>query len=277
VGRSADIMATSSRKPEAGKNRLPDTRYVKTVDRFRLHNPNYTMAFATKQVQQGFRLSITPSMLLVKRGQEYRVDGDKLWNRGAQPTAAFKALLHHFAMNLLQKGGRAGRNLGDMPAKAARGSGYLYFMHPQVQGSPDNIHCTHCHMPNCSGFLKTYPDGNCPYYLMHDEQAKKFYTMVNLGKDKHGKVVWERAHAILAAARWGIPDAVFDITLDDSQTPQALHTPCCPQCQGGCLNPLHIQWGLQKKNRQDQETKKGRQNRGKLARNRTPVYNLVPD
>ena len=271
-------MATSSRKPpESGRNRLPDTRYVKTTERFRLHNPDYTMAFATKQVQQGFRLSMTPSMLLVKRGQEHRADGSKLWNRGSKPTAAFKALLHHFAMHLLQQGGREGKNLGDLPTLAAKGSGYLYFMHPQVQGSPDNIHCTHCHMPSCSGFLKTYPDGNCPYYLMHDEHAKKFYTMVNLGKDKHGKVVWERAHAILAAARWGIPDAVFDITLDDSQTPQALHTPCCPQCQGGCLNPLHIHWGLQKQNRKDQQTKKGRQNRGKLARNRTPVYNLVPD
>ncbi len=98
-------MATSSRKPpKSGRNRLPDTRYVKTTERFRLHNPDYTMAFATKQVQQGFRLSMTPSMLLVKRGQEYRADGSKLWNRGSKPTAAFKALLHHFAMHLLQQG-----------------------------------------------------------------------------------------------------------------------------------------------------------------------------
>ena len=229
-GPLSDIMATSSRKAsEAGRHRAPDTRYTKMADRFRLHNPNYTMAFATKQVQQGFRLSMTPSMLLVKRGQEPRVNGHKLWSRGAKPTAAFKGLLHHLAMNLLQKGGRQGQNLGDMPAKAAHGNGYLYFMHPQVQGSQDNIHCTHCHMPSCSGFLKTYPDGSCPYYLMHDQQDKKFYTMVNLGRDKHGKVVWERAHAILAAARWGIPHAVFDTTLDDSHTPQALHTPCCPQ------------------------------------------------
>ena len=169
---------------------MPDTRYVKTIERFRLHNPDYTMAFATKQVQQGFRLSMTPSMLLVKRDQEFRVDGHKLWNRNAQPTAAFKALLNHFAMHLLQKWRREGRNLGDMPAKAAKGHGYLYFMHPQVQGSSDNIHCTHCHMPSCLGFMKTFPEGHCPYYLMHDQQAKTFYTMVNLGKDQQGKVVW---------------------------------------------------------------------------------------
>ena len=63
------------------------------------------MAFATKQVQQGFRLSMTPSMLLVKRGQENRADGSK-------PTAAFKALLHHFAMHLLPQGGQGRQKHG---------------------------------------------------------------------------------------------------------------------------------------------------------------------
>ena len=271
-------MATSSNKPKVSRNRKPDDRYVKGDERYRLRDPRYTMAFETKEVQQGFKFSMTPSMEMVKRGQEYRVGPHKLWKRGGTIAAAFKSLLSHFGDHLLQKGGKLGKNLGNMPALTAQpGNSYLYFLHPQVLGSSDNIHCTQCHMPSCAGFSKSFPNGNCPYHIEHDKEAKIWYTMVNLGKDKHGNVVWERAHAILAAARWGIPKAVFDKKLGDKDTPRALHTPCCPQSQGGCLNPLHIHWDLQQQNLVDQQTKKTRQNRGSKAKNLTPVYSLVAD
>ena len=201
-----------------------------------------------------------------------------MWNRASTITAAFKSLLNTFADHLLKKGAKDGRNSQPIAKLADKpGNSYLWFLHPQVSFNQHNIHCQQCHMPGKSGFTQSFPQGNCPFYIDHDPEAKTWYTMVSLGRDKHGNIVWERAHAILAAARWGIPKAVFDITLDDAHTPNALHGPCCSQCQGGCLNPLHISWGLKKRNREDQEVKRGGMNQGPTAWNRTLEIRLVPD
>ena len=57
-------MATSSNE-RTGRNRQPDYRYQLNKNRYRLHDPDYTMAFATKTVQSGYKYTMTPSMLLV--------------------------------------------------------------------------------------------------------------------------------------------------------------------------------------------------------------------
>ena len=271
-------MASSSKF----RNRQPDNRYVKAEDRYRLNDPQYTMAFATQQVQLGYRYSMTPSMLMVQPGSEFVTHvTKKLWNRKGTTTAAFKALLSHFAEYLLKPAGKQGY-VDKTLAKLAQKNGYLWFLYPQVTGSSHNMSCTACHMPGSEGFSKKhFPNGNSPYHILHDQQKNTWYTLVNLGKDSQGKVVWEGAHAILGAARWGIPDAVFDTSLpvkdQDKYTPHALHTPCCPGAQGGCLNPLHLCWKLEEQNRKDQETKRSRRNRGPRAWGRNHHYYLVPD
>ena len=67
------------------------------------------MAFATPDhtVQSGYKYTMTPSMLLVEAGSEFRThDRKKLWNKNGTTTAAFKALLTHFADHLLQPGAK---------------------------------------------------------------------------------------------------------------------------------------------------------------------------
>lgn len=267
-------MATKS----GFRSRQPDNRYKeKTVDSHRLNDKRFTMAFADRsQTAPDCKFSMTPSMLMVQPGSEYVTKhGKTLWNRSGTIPAAFKALLSHFADHLLQdagKKGKADRHLEQL----AENNGYMWFMYPHVTQSCHNIHCTQCHMPGSTGFSH-FPSHKCPYHTLHDKEKHTWYTMVNLGKDSKGQVVWERAHAILAAARWGIPHAVFDTTLPDKDTPHALHHPCCPGSLGGCLNPLHIRWGLEAQNRQDQETKRSSMNRGPKAWNRKHDYALVPD
>ena len=277
-------MATSSFPPGKFRNRKPDNRYKEQVpDSYRLSDPQYCMAFATRIVQAGFKYELTPCMERVRPGREFRTRGKKtLWNRSGTITAAYKSLLSHFADHLLQPRGKVGHVDKDLAAKA-KNNAYMWFLHPQVTGSNHNIHCTACHMPGSEGFSKhDFPEGNNPYLILHDEQKHTWYTRVNLGRDTNNQIVWESAHVILAAARWGVPIPQPAIGMKTrSHTPaktlHALHGPCCPGSKGGCLNPLHMVWGTAKQNRKDQETKRARQNRGPNAWGRTPQYALVPD
>ena len=233
------------------------------------------MAFQTKQVPDGNRFSMTPSMLLVEKGQEYKLStGRKLWNRNGTIAQAYKSLLNHFGSHLLKPSAKEGKGSADLKR---RKSGFVWFLYPQVTGNSKNIHCTACHMPAHEGFKQAFPTDRCPYNIDHRPDQHCYYTRVNLGNDKHGKVVWERVHAILAAAKWGIPDAVFDPKLGDKDTPQALHTPTCPGYAGGCLNPLHIDWKVTANNRKDQETKRTQMNRGPRAHGNKHVFNTEVD
>ena len=148
----------------------------------------------------------------------------------------------------------------------------MWFAYPQVIKNCHNLHCTAWHMPARTGFRKSSSTGNCPYTVRHSPDKHTYHTTVNLGKDKHGNVVREGVHAILAAARWGIPDAVFDVERSNRQTTQALHLPTCPGCAGGCLNPLHIHWGVAAVRRRGQEISRGKVNKGPRARSKKFHY-----
>ena len=254
------------------RNRQPDLRWVKAEDRFRLNCPEYNMAFDTKQVQPGFRFCMTPSMHLVQRGREFRVDGKKLWNRNANASQAFRGLLDHIGDHVLvqsAKEGQGSQELHDL------GKGHVYFMYPQVLENARNMADTSCHMPAVHGFKRAFPGSSCPYTI--DKHGSTWYTVVNLGLDKHGNEIKERIHAILAAARWGIPESVFDITLGDRDTAQALHQACCPGHKGGCLNPLHLAWNVNLINRRHQEVKRTRMNRGPQAHGPHRRFRLAHD
>ena len=275
-------MATSSFPDGQYRNRQPDNRYKQQgTGAYRLNDPRYSMAFATRKTQAGFKYALTPCMERVKSGLEFKTRGKKtLWNKSGTITAAYKSLLSHFADHLLQPRGKLG-HVDLKLAAQAKNNGYMWFMHPQVTENSHNIHCMKCHMPGAKGFSQhDFQNSNNPYSIDHDEDSHTWYTMVNLGRDSSNHVVWERAHAILAAARWGIPEPPNGIkTRSQKQCKplQALHGPCCCGFQGGCLNPLHIVWGTEKKNREDQEVKRGQKNQGPKAWGRTPDYALVPD
>lgn len=81
---------------------------------------------------------------------------------------------------------------------------------------------------------------------------KWWYTTIRLGKDSQGRMVKEKAHRLMAAARYGVPHTLFQVGLSKSQVHQALHLPKDPHNQGGCNNPLHMRWGLPAENRLDQ-------------------------
>lgn len=240
-----------------------------------MYDPCYTMAIKTEKIQADNLYCMTPSMQLVEPGQEYKTGVNKTsWKRTSTVAAAYKSLLSHFADHLLQDAGKQGQNCEDLHKRAKRaGQGWLYFLYPQVKHNIHELDCQVCHMPGREGFSHhPFPNGKNPYTIMQSKNKKTWYTMVNLGKDKHGNTVWERAHAILCAARWGVPKAVFDITLDDAHTPHALHLPSCSGIKGGCLNPLHQEWGLEERNKRDQLIKQGRMNKGIYAWNRKPNY-----
>lgn len=252
---------------------MPRPRAVPAAQRFRLDTKDYSMAFDTKQVQPGFRLCMTPSMSLVQKGKEFDLpDGSKLWNRNSRPWTAYRMLLNHIADNALVGSAKKGYHSDEL---AKLGQGHVWFMHPQVLGNDRNIHDETCHMPARQGFKHAVEP--CPYTVDHSCTKNTWYTWVNLGKDKHGKVVKERVHAILAAARWGIPETVFDITLRDDETDQALHTAVCPGHSGGCCNPLHVTWGLNIINRQQQENKRTNMNRGPRAHGPHRRFRLATD
>ena len=268
-------MASTQAK-KGYRNRKPDNRYVPVDQRYRLNDIRYKMAMETGKVQHGFKWTMTPSMNMVVPGREFKLGGkSKLWNRNSRnPAVIYRALLSHFADHLLQPGGKQGLQCEELHKQASKkGKSYLWFCYPQVTQHSSNISCDQCHMPGRKGFEHhSFPGGNNPYKILHDPIRKTWYTMVNLGKDKNHKDVWEGAHCILAAARYGIPDSVTDPSLGDNLTHHALHGPCCPHCDGGCLNPLHIRWGLEAENHQDAEVKKSNMNRGKHAWNRKKAW-----
>ena len=253
---------------------MPKPRPEPIQDRWRLHSKaNFAMAFATKQVQPGFQFRLTPSMELVQKGREFNLGGGKqLWNRNAMPHTTFRVLLNHIADHALKPSAKQGRGSDVLHKK---GQGHVHFLYPQVSGNDRNVHDEGCHMPAREGFQRACPGFNCPYSV--DKTKTTWYTMMKLGKDKHGSVVTERVHAILAAARWGIPDSVYDKKLGDKDTAQALHQPCCPGHSGGCCNPLHIEWNLSRINRHHQEVKKTCMNKGPLAHGPQNQVTLASD
>ena len=87
---------------------------------------------------------------------------------------------------------------------------------------------------------------------------KWWYTTIRLGRDSQGRLVRELAHRLIAAARYGVPDTLFQVGLSKSQVHQALHLPKDPHNQGGCNNPLHMRWGLPALNKLDQSMRRAR-------------------
>ena len=109
-------------------------------------------------------------------------------------------------------------------------------------GTSVNIDDTTSHMPACRNFPRGSP------FTKHEsmsDTSKTWYTWVRLGKDKHGRVVWEHAHVLLAAARFGVPNTRLDPNIKYKDKHLAHHCPTCPCGRGGCCNPLHITWGSQ--------------------------------
>ena len=94
------------------------------------------------------------------------------------------------------------------------------------------------------------------------ESKKTWYTWVRLGKDKHGGVVKEYAHVLIAAARFGVPNTWLDPKTKHKDKHIACHCPTCPCGRGGCCNPLHIRWGTQAANRHDQGLKRALKGKG---------------
>ena len=135
-------MATSSCQASKFRNRQPDKRYEKQgTGAYRLSDSRYSMAFATRKTQAGFKYALTPGMERVKSGLEFRTRGKKtLWNKSGTITAAYKSLLSHFADHLMQPRGKLGHVHKGLAAQA-KTNGYMWFMHPQVTDNNHNIHC----------------------------------------------------------------------------------------------------------------------------------------
>ena len=169
----------------------------------------------------------------VKSGLEFRTRGKKtLWNKSGTITAAYKSLLSHFADHLMQPRGKLGHVHKGLAAQA-KTNGYMWFMHPQVTDNNHNIHCMGCHMQAAEGFSQhDFQNSNNPYLSVHDKEKHTWYTRVNLGRDNNDKIVWESAHVILAAARWGVPEPAQGIKPDPRQS--ATHCMHCmaPAAQG---------------------------------------------
>ena len=121
-----------------------------------------------------------------------------------------------------------------------RSAGVAQFQQPQTSGTSDNLHDTTSHMPACRNFPRGSP------FTKHETvsaTSKTWYTWVRLGKNKHGKVVREYAHVLIAAARFGVPNTWLDPNIKYKDKHLACHCPTCPGGRGGCCNPLHIRWG----------------------------------
>lgn len=137
------------------------------------------------------------------------------------------------------------------------------FKRPQTWVGTSNLEDKHCHMPSKHAF----PFGS-PFAKL--QASKKWYTNITLGKDKHGKVVREKAHVLITAAMHGVPNTLFDDEVSKSKTHQALHLPKCPHVHGGCNNPLHMRWGLPRENKLDQALRRARKPRFSVGLARKP-------
>lgn len=142
-------------------------------------------------------------------------------------------------------------------------TGLHQFRRPQTTSMHD-IDDLECHMPSKTSFPAGIP------FAKHVGE-KWWYTTIRLGRDSQGRLVKEKAHRLIAAARYGVPDTLFQVGLSKSQVHQALHLPKDPHHKGGCNNPLHMRWGLPAENRLDQSLRRARTCRDRVGRPKAEV------
>ena len=194
-----------------------------------------------------------PHMAKVQHGTEFEVDGLPTWDCKAPAADCYKALLDCMGKHMLVGSSKEGIHAYQLQ------SGLDQFKRPQTSDSASNMQDSHCHMPSHESFHQDLPFNKSQF-------TTSWYTQVKLGRDKTGAIIKERAHVIIAAARFGVPNSKFRKTLPFGKVHQALHCACCPHDHGGCNNPLHIRWGKIAENLQDQLDKQTSMLQGTLAR-----------
>ena len=182
---------------------------------------------------------LTPQMQRVEHGRETKQGTQPLWDCTQPAGQCYQRLLNSMGIDMLVGSAQEGQ------LSSRLRSGLDQFMRPQTAWNIHNMEDTHCHMPSRQGF----PVGS-PYARLVGDN--KWYTTIKLGKDKDGKEVREKAHVLITAARFGVPNTLFQKGLDKSEVHQALHLANCPHHHGGCNNPMHLRWGLPKENKLDQ-------------------------
>ena len=211
------------------------------------------LACMTGIVARGCKMRLLPSMKRVVSGTEPVLDGESTWDCKQPPEQCYASLMEVLGLHALMECSKDGIRRHEL----TRGISQL--MRPQTWGSSDNLTDSKCHMPACKSFspTDTFTPLHGPTY---------WYTWVTLGRDKHGEVVRETAHRLIAAARFGVPHSLFDKSLPRSRVHQALHLPVCPALPGGCCNPLHLRWAYPKHNVKDQSIMRLHKQGPKVAR-----------
>ena len=202
------------------------------------------------------QMAFTWHMSQVVHGTEPKVDGQPMWDCTSQAHVAYSSILSVMGRHMLYEGSWQGKRSVEKDIEQ--------FQFPQTSGSTSNVHDMVCHMPARQVFPKGSPFTNDS---MSNDKRKSCYTWVELGKDRDGKVVRQRAHVLIAAARYGVPDMLLgDCYAVNRKLTVVCHLPSCPKSKGGCCNPLHLTWGTAAQNKLDQ---------GTLARNRLKGVQLA--
>ena len=182
-------------------------------------------------------------MKRVVHGKETKMGNQPIWDCSKPPEECYITLLNLMGDDMLMGSSKEGKGSGSLRC------GLDHFKRPQTSDNIHNLLDMHCHMPSKQGF----PVGS-PFAKVVAE--KTWYTTIKLGKDEKNKVVREKAHVLITAARFGVPATLFDETLAKKDVHQALHLPKCPHRKGGCNNPLHMRWDFPKANKVDQSLRK---------------------
>ncbi|DBA77230.1 TPA: hypothetical protein ACH3X2_008496 [Trebouxia sp. C0005] len=208
---------------------------------------------------KGCKMEKLPAMKAVRPGTECKLpDGTPAWNCKQASAKCYQDLLTLLAGALAASCFEGKRShLLKKPADQ--------FKMPQVVNA--NIAAdTECHMSASTGFTADKP------FAKDVRPGTSWYTSVTLGHDSDGSVVKVRAHVLIAAARFGVPNS---LGLPAPQKQQPLHLPWCHHDNGGCLNPLHIRWGNPGENNTDHRPKQERWRHGAHIGNcyRSQAYN----
>ena len=209
----------------------------KSDDRHRLKQDKgrQLLACMTNLVPEHHTMALLPEMSRVKHGTEPLLAGQPLWDCTASPAVCYQSLLEKMAVHMLSNAAKYG--------KPYVSGGIEQFMYPQTFKA-NSVHDSTCHMAAKGRF----PLGS-PFQRSCSLQCRgSWYTWVFLGKSGKGVRVKLRAHVIIAAARFGVPDSMFDSECQLKELAQACHTPSRPMQKGGCCNPLHIRWDTPRSN-----------------------------